>query len=343
MLKYLQWAHQYLSIGIVLLVVWCVWCAGPEKACAQTSETPAPQPESSDTSQADQPFTLGGDHLKWRTEEGGQRTLTITQNAQFIREDISVFCESLVIYFTPAQELEKAVAIGDVRIITQDVTSTGEQGTFYVNDQKLELEGQARAVQGKSTITAHRLVAFLETMMIEGYGDSSSERVVMTVYSRQESSSENSSEQPDQAADSDLSPIVVESDELKYDNAVRKAIFTGKVMARQDPMTINADTMNVYLTETGETETSDIEKIEVSGNVRIVQDNITIKGAKGVYRNTENVAVIEGDEDQQAQAEDGTQTLTADRITLLLDTNDMEAEGNAVVKMLPAGARGQNK
>lgn len=281
--------------------------------------------------------------MKTHTEDGMLKTLTITDNAQFIREDISVFCETLVVYFTPNREIEKAVATGDVRIITQDVTSTGEQGTFYAADQKLELEGKARAVQGNNTITAHLLVAFLETMMIEGYSDSGSERVVMTVYSQQTPSSEDTPEQPDQPAESELSPIVVESDDLKYDNAVRKAIFTGKVVATQDPMKINADTMYVYLTAGEDTEVNDIEKIEVSGNVRIVQENVTIKGVNGIYLNAEDVAVIEGNTEQQAQAEDGTQTLFADRITLLLTTNDMEAEGNVIVKMLPSGVRGQNK
>lgn len=281
--------------------------------------------------------------MKTHSEDGVLKTLTVTDNAQFIREDISVFCKTLVIHFTPNREVEKAVATDDVRIITQDVTSTGEQGTFYAADQKLELEGKARAVQGNNTITAHRLVAFLETMMIEGYSDSGSERVVMTVYSKHTPSSEDTPEQPNQAAESELSAIVVESDDLRYDNAAHKAIFTGKVVATQDPMIINADTMDVYLRGTEGAEATNIEKIEVSGNVRVVQENVTIKGVQGVYLRTEEVAVIEGDAEQQAQAEDGTQTLTADRIKLFLTTNDMESEGNVRVDYLPVEKKDQNK
>jgi lipopolysaccharide export system protein LptA len=108
-------------------------------------------------------------------------------------------------------------------------------------------------------------------------------------------------------------------------------------------MLINADTMNVYLVGTEETQTYEIERIEVAGNVRVVQENVTIEGVTGVYRYTEQNAVIEGNAEQQARGDDGTNIITADRIILLLTNNDMEAEGNVVVKFSPSGTQGQNE
>ncbi len=279
-------------------------------------------------------FSLGGDKVK---TDRNTRTITFIGNAKFIRDEMSTFCDTLVIYWNQAQEVEKAVAIGNVRLVTEDITETGEQGTFYNEDQKVELEGKAKAWQGNNTITAHRLIAFLDKKIVEGYSDPASERVVMTVYSQQDIlTSEKNSDRSNNTIDQEVSPIVIESDILKYNDSDQKAIFTGNVVATKDISTISADEMIVYLTRTKEAEENDIERIEVSGNVRVVQENITITGQKGVYLNKEQQAVIEGTAEKRAQAEDKIQNnlLKADTIRMLLATNDIEAEGNVSVQML---------
>jgi lipopolysaccharide transport protein LptA len=330
-----------------ILIIFCVGWGFSERSFAQSTENieenQSPQAENSLPAEKSNERFLAGDTVKTNRTNG---TITFIGNAKFIQGEISTFCDTLAIYLDQNQEVEKAVATGNVRLITEDITITGEQGTFYNKDQKVEIEGTAKAWQGKNTITAHRILAFLDQKSVEAYGDTASERVIMTVYSQQpprpsEESPEKPSENPSEQG---LSPIVIESDILKYDDSDQKAIFTGKVMAIKDITEINSDEMIVYLTGTGEAEENDIEKIEITGNVRIVQENTTITGEKGTYFENEQQAVIEGSAEERAQAEDKTQNslLKAKVIKISLPTNDIEAEGNVSIQTLIT-SNGKNK
>lgn len=78
-------------------------------------------------------------------------------------------------------------------------------------------------------------------------------------------------ESPVKPADKDRSnlPITIKSNELSADNKGRTAVFKGKVVAKQGDITIYADSLTVNYGD----EKNDVEKIEASGNVRIVQGN----------------------------------------------------------------------
>lgn len=64
-------------------------------------------------------------------------------------------------------------------------------------------------------------------------------------------------------------PINIKSNDLAVNNVTRIAIFTGKVVAKHDDVTIYCDKMTVYYGE----DKGEVEKIEADGNVRIVQEN----------------------------------------------------------------------
>jgi lipopolysaccharide transport protein LptA len=297
----------------------CLFLLAP-CALAQSSE----QSESSDAGQS----FLGGNRMRTNREKG---TVTFLDDVKFIRNGMSTFCDELTIYYTSEQEVEKAIAVGNVQLTTEDVTATGEQATFYLEEQKVEIEGNAKAGQGNNTITAHRIIAWLETNMIEGYGDAT-ERVLMTVYSQPAETS--STESQPETAEPAPSVIVIESDTVKYDEAVGNALFTGKVKATQNGTDINASEMRVYLAGSEAENNTDIERIEVAGNVRIIQETVVITGESGVYLNAENTAVIKGNADAQASAEDQNSVLKADTITLLMATNDIQATGNVSFEAL---------
>ena len=138
-------------------------------------------------------------------ERGENQTilLTATQNAKVLQDEMSIFADKLVVYRI-GNDFEKAVATGNVRLIRSDTTATGDLGTFYLPEQKLELEGQAKVWQGNNTITAPKIIAFLEQEIVEGYG-TEIERVVMTVYQKEdkplpESTPEKASQSPEQEA-----------------------------------------------------------------------------------------------------------------------------------------------
>lgn len=273
------------------------------------------------------PVFWNGDNFRTDMKNG---IYYLNGNARFIRGDDSVFCDELVVYMTPERQVEKAIAKGNVRILTQEVTAAGDEGTFYLDEQKVELEGHAKAGQGNNTITAHRIVAWLDRNGIEGYGSEGTERVVMTIYSEPVDETSTPEAQPENTDPQQPSLITIESNVLTYDEAQGFSLFTGKVNARQNGMAIQSDEMRVYLADSQESGKNEIERIEVMGNVRIVQDTFIVTGEEGVFLNAEQSAVIKGTEEQQARAENSAEKsiLNADMITILLESDDIQAKGN---------------
>lgn len=74
-------------------------------------------------------------------------------------------------------------------------------------------------------------------------------------------------------------PITVKSDQLQAFNDAKQAIFTGRVVARQDDVTIYSDRLEVYYGETND----EVDKIIAIGNVRILQTNRVGTGGHAVY------------------------------------------------------------
>lgn len=85
-------------------------------------------------------------------------------------------------------------------------------------------------------------------------------------------------------------PITIKSNELTADNKGKTAVFTGKVVAKQGDISIYADKITVnYADKKG-----DVEKIEASGNVRIVQQNKIGTAAQAVYDSRDGRITLTG-------------------------------------------------
>jgi lipopolysaccharide export system protein LptA len=93
-----------------------------------------------------------------------------------------------------------------------------------------------------------------------------------------------------QGKDSGGQPIVIKSNELQADTKARTATFVGKVVAKQDTITIHTDRLVVRYAEKG----SDVEKVEAFGNVRIVQENRIGTAQHAVYYTKEGKIVLTG-------------------------------------------------
>lgn len=78
-------------------------------------------------------------------------------------------------------------------------------------------------------------------------------------------------------------PITVKADHLQADNKGKIAVFTGKVVSRQEDVVIYSDRLEIYYGETSD----DVDKIIAIGNVRIVQTNRVGTGGHAVFENKE--------------------------------------------------------
>lgn len=79
--------------------------------------------------------------------------------------------------------------------------------------------------------------------------------------------------------DRSASPITVKSDQLQAYNNSKLAVFTGRVVARQDDVTIYSDRLEVYYGESSD----EVDKVVAIGNVRIVQTNRVGTGGHALY------------------------------------------------------------
>jgi lipopolysaccharide export system protein LptA len=76
-------------------------------------------------------------------------------------------------------------------------------------------------------------------------------------------------------------PITIKSNQLFSDSKTRTAVFTGKVVAKQQDVTIFADKLVVHYAEQG----GQVDRVEATGNVRIVQQNRIGTAGRAVYEN----------------------------------------------------------
>jgi len=83
-------------------------------------------------------------------------------------------------------------------------------------------------------------------------------------------------------------PIHIKSDQLLTDTKNRTATFSGKVTARQGDLALYADRMVVHYAAEG----GDVERVECSGNIRIVQKNRIGTAGNAVYDNKEGKIVL---------------------------------------------------
>ena len=89
-------------------------------------------------------------------------------------------------------------------------------------------------------------------------------------------------------------PISVKADELKADNKGKVAIFTGRVVSRQDDLTIYSDKLIIYYGEKKDAkdQADQVDKIEAVGNVRIIQTNRIGTGGHALYESKEGKVTL---------------------------------------------------
>jgi lipopolysaccharide export system protein LptA len=101
---------------------------------------------------------------------------------------------------------------------------------------------------------------------------------------------------------------------------------------------MRANLMRVYLNTLGEGDESieGIDRIEVFGDVHIVQEKMMATGEKGEYIHSTKAVVLTGTPEKQAYAEDAAtnRSIQADLIRVDLTTNDFEGEGNVKFSVL---------
>ena len=125
------------------------------------------------------------------------------------------------------------------------------------------------------------------------------------------------------AEKSEKKPVVITSQTLTADNKNSTAVFEGSVVAKTDDITIYSDRMTVYYDNTK----SKIDKIEASGNVKVLKQERAIFSEHAVYFDNEQKIIFNGN----PKAVEGGNVITGTQIIFFLKDDRAVVEGSRVI------------
>lgn len=118
-------------------------------------------------------------------------------------------------------------------------------------------------------------------------------------------------------------PVVITSLSLLHDNKNHTSLFEGNVIAKTEDMTIYSDRMMVYYKDGG----NKIDRIEASGNVKVVKGERTIVSREATYYEDEEKVIFTGD----PQAWEGDNKVTGTVMTYFMKDERSIVENSKVV------------
>ncbi|WP_291315446.1 lipopolysaccharide transport periplasmic protein LptA [Desulfuromonas sp.] len=123
------------------------------------------------------------------------------------------------------------------------------------------------------------------------------------------------------AQDLDLSrqPVQITADRLEADGIAQRMTFSGHVVAQQGDVTIYGQALTVFLLSGNR----EIDRVEISGDVRIVQGERVATGQKGVYFHREGRIVLSG----SPRVHQGADFITGDEISVFLNEDRSVVSG----------------
>jgi lipopolysaccharide export system protein LptA len=104
-------------------------------------------------------------------------------------------------------------------------------------------------------------------------------------------------------------PIYIDSDTLEANQ--KEVIYKGNVVARQEDMTLYANTLTIIY----DSETKKLKEIIATGNVKVVQLDRRATGQKVTFDQDENKVVLDGD----AVIREGANVIRGERITFYVE------------------------
>jgi lipopolysaccharide export system protein LptA len=79
------------------------------------------------------------------------------------QEDITLYCNALMVHTDQeTKKIREIVASGNVRIVQFERRATAQKATFYQDDNKIVLEGDAVVREGDNVIRGERVVHYLD-------------------------------------------------------------------------------------------------------------------------------------------------------------------------------------
>ncbi len=119
--------------------------------------------------------------------------------------------------------------------------------------------------------------------------------------------------------------IRVVADRMEAETANNKVIFSGNVRASQNDVVIYAHKMTIFYLRGEKGKANDIERVEIEGDVRIIQTERMATAEKGLFLNRERQIILSG----QAEVHQADNVVKGDEIIYFLDEERSVVKGTA--------------
>lgn len=241
------------------------------------------------------PVTVTADRLELFNREN---RAVYTGNARAVRDGLTVTCDRLEVFLTPARDVERLVATGNVVAVEGDREARGQEAEFSNLTGLLTVRGSPRGRQGHREVDGE-LVTFTT-------GD---ERLVVT-------------KPRTRVANPGEDRLTIDADLLTLENPKAEARWTGKVRAVRGKLTVLTPELLATYDDAGA-----VTRVQARGGVEATEGDRWARGQRGDYDVGKGLLVITG----KPEARQGKSRLTGTRVTLVVGTELLEVENATTV------------
>ena len=158
-----------LLIIISSLFLFSVFLGAQEKKGTSKGEGKKPQAEMGfGLTSSRAPIDITSDTVEANQK---QNTLTFKGNVIAKQEDITLYANTLVIYYDQeTKKLKQIIATGNVKVVQLERRATSKKATFHQDDNKVVLDGEAVVREGENVIRGERIIYYVdeERSVVEG-------------------------------------------------------------------------------------------------------------------------------------------------------------------------------
>lgn len=100
-----------------------------------------------------------------------QNIFTFAGNVIAKQEDVTLYANSLVVYYDPeTKRIKEVIASGNVKIVQLERRATSQKATFHQSENKVILDGDAVVREGPNVIRGERVIYYVgqERSVVEG-------------------------------------------------------------------------------------------------------------------------------------------------------------------------------
>jgi lipopolysaccharide transport protein LptA len=120
--------------------------------------------------QGDKPLSIRSDELE-AVDESGHRRLVFTRNVHIEQDDLTVLSNRLEAFYPPgANEPERMVATGNVRVSQRDKRMACNTATYFRSEDRILCVGDAKLEQGNDVVQGKEIEIFVRDNRVKVRG-----------------------------------------------------------------------------------------------------------------------------------------------------------------------------